>query len=158
MQLEVGYIGKIIRNEFMEENLDAVPYMTTLNGQSFAQAYSQLYQQMFFSGVSAGNVTAQPFLEAALGGAGSAYCAGFTSCTAALASKNTSLIKETAVSDLWSAMNKVSELGPGTDHARPGRSGKYGRPGDFHLDARQQRLGQLQRAVRDATASTTGTA
>jgi hypothetical protein len=107
MQLEGGYIGKIIRNEVMEENLDAVPYMTTLNGQSFAQAYSQLYEQMFFSGVSAANVSAQPFLEAALGGAGSAYCAGFTSCTAALASKNTSLIKETAVSDLWAAMNKV---------------------------------------------------
>jgi Carboxypeptidase regulatory-like domain len=108
MQLEAGYIGKIIRNEYVEENLDAVPYMTTLNGQSFAQAYSQLYQQMFFSGVSAANVSAQPFLEAALGGAGSAYCAGFTSCTAALASKNTSLIKQTAVSDLWAAMNKVS--------------------------------------------------
>ncbi len=101
MALEVGYIGKIIRNEAMEENLDAVPYMTTLIGQNFAQAYAQLYQQMFFSGVSAANVSSQPFLEAALGGAGSAYCAGFTSCTAALASKNTSLIKETAVSDLW---------------------------------------------------------
>jgi len=123
MQVEAGYIGKIIRNEFMEENLDAVPYMTTLNGQSFAQAYSQLYQQMFFSGVSATNVSAQPFLEAALGGANSAYCAGFTSCTAALASKNTSLIKATAVSDLWSAMNKVSSWTLGRtmlDQAVPG--------------------------------------
>jgi hypothetical protein len=108
MRLEAGYIGKIIRNEFTEVNLDAVPYMTTLNGQSFAQAYSQLYQQMFFSGVSAANVSAQPFFETSLGGANSSYCAGFTSCTAALASKNTSLIKETAVSDLWAAMNKVS--------------------------------------------------
>ena len=125
MQLEAGYIGKIIRNEFMEENLDAVPYMTTLNGQSFAQAYVQLYQQMFFSGVSAANVSAQPFLEAALGGASSAYCAGFTSCTAALASKNTSLIKETAVSDLWSAMNKIASWTLGRtmlDQAVPGNT------------------------------------
>ena len=30
MELEAGCIGKIIRNEVMEENLDAVPYMTTL--------------------------------------------------------------------------------------------------------------------------------
>src|SRR5262249_17454615 len=29
LQLEVGYIGKIIRNEFMEYDLDSVPYMTT---------------------------------------------------------------------------------------------------------------------------------
>jgi hypothetical protein len=107
MQLEVGYIGKIIAREYMEENLDAVPYITTLNGQQFSQAYSQLYQQMFFSGVSAASVSPQPFFESALGGANSTYCAGFSNCTAALASKNTSLIKETAVSDLWSAMNKA---------------------------------------------------
>jgi hypothetical protein len=123
MALEVGYIGKILRNEAMEENLDALPYMTTLNGQNFAQAYAQLYQQMFFSGVSAANVSSQPFFEAALGGAGSAYCAGFTSCTAALASQNTSLIKQTAVSDLWSAMNKVASWTLGRtmlDQAAPG--------------------------------------
>ena len=149
MQFEVGYIGKIIRNEVMEENLDAVPYMTTLNGQSFAQAYAQLYQQMFFSGVSAGNVSAQPFFEAALGGAGSAYCAGFASCTAALASKNTSLIKETAVSDLWSAMNKVPSWTLGRTMLDQPVPGSYGRPDHFHRYDRQQWLGQLQRVVRE---------
>ncbi len=107
LQLEVGYTGKIIRNEFMEVNLDSVPYMETLGGQSFAQGYSQVFQQMFFNGVSAGNVTAQPFFENALGGAGSAYCAGYASCTAALASKNSALFKETAVSDIWNAMTKA---------------------------------------------------
>jgi hypothetical protein len=108
VQLEVGYIGKILRNEFMELNLDAVPYMTTLSGQSFATAYAQVWQQMFFNGQTAGSVTAQPFFEAALGGAGSAYCAGYSSCTAALASKNTTLFKETAVSDIWNAMTKAT--------------------------------------------------
>ncbi len=107
LQLEVGYIGKIIRNEFAEENLDAVPYMTTLNNQTFAQAYSQLFQAVYFQGVNPANVASQPFFEAALGGSGSAYCAGYSSCTAAVASKNTSLIKGVAVSDLWLAMNKA---------------------------------------------------
>ena len=105
--LEVGYIGKIIRNEYMLINLDSVPTMTTAAGQSFAQAYGQLYQQMVFNGVSPANVAAQPFIENVLGGPGNSYCQGFASCTAALASKNTTLIKETAVSDLWNAMSKT---------------------------------------------------
>ena len=33
MTLEVGYVGRIIRNELQALNLDAVPYMTTLGGQ-----------------------------------------------------------------------------------------------------------------------------
>jgi len=107
LSLEVGYIGKILRNEYMLVNLDQVPYMTTLGGQSFAQAYSQIYQQLVFSGQSAANITAQPFIESALGGSASAYCQGYSSCTAALVSKNTTLVKETAVSDLWNAMTKV---------------------------------------------------
>ncbi|HTS27884.1 MAG TPA: carboxypeptidase-like regulatory domain-containing protein [Bryobacteraceae bacterium] len=105
--LEIGYIGKIIRNEYMLVNLDSVPYMTTLGGQSFAQAFGALYQQLVFNGYSPANVSNQAFFESALGGANSAYCQGYTSCTAALASKNTALIKETAVSDLWNAMGKA---------------------------------------------------
>ncbi|SPF54390.1 Cna B domain protein (fragment) [Candidatus Sulfopaludibacter sp. SbA4] len=107
-QFEIGYVGKILRNEFMEINLDAVPYMTTLGGQSFAQAYSQMYQQMFFSGVSAANVAAQSFFEAAMGGPGSAFCKGFANCTSAVATNYGSLVTETAVSDLWNKMNATS--------------------------------------------------
>src|SRR5271157_457249 len=107
MSLEVGYIGKKLTNTYMLMNLDAVPYMTTLSGQTFASAYSQMYQQMVFNGQNPLNVTAQPFIESALGGSNAAYCQGFTSCTAALASKNTNLIRETAVTDLWNAMGKV---------------------------------------------------
>jgi Carboxypeptidase regulatory-like domain len=107
VHLEVGYTGKIIKNEFMEVNLDSVPYMETLNGQSFQSAYSQAWQQMFFSGVNPASVTAQPFFEAALGGSASAYCTGYASCTAALVSKNNALFKETAVSDIWNAMTKA---------------------------------------------------
>jgi hypothetical protein len=107
VQLEVGYSGKILRNEFAEVNLDSVPYMETLGGQSFAQAYSQVWQQMFFNSVSPANVTAQQFFERALGGSGSSYCAGYASCTSALVSKNNALFKETAVSDIWNAMTKT---------------------------------------------------
>jgi hypothetical protein len=106
--IEVGYLGRIIRNEFQEINLDAVPYMTTLGGQPFAQAWGSLYSQVVFSSVAPGNVTAQPFLENALGGAGSLYCAGFSSCAAAFATKNTSLITNSAAADAWAALSKAS--------------------------------------------------
>ncbi len=52
MTLETGYIGRIIRNEEQEINIDAVPYMTTLNGQSFAQAYAATYLAMANVGIS----------------------------------------------------------------------------------------------------------
>jgi hypothetical protein len=50
-------------------------------------------------------VTTQPFFEAALGGAGSAYCNKFASCTAAVASNQASAIKSTLVYNLWTALN-----------------------------------------------------
>ena len=112
MALEVGYLGRLLRNEFQEINLDAVPYMTTLNGQSFAQAWANIYNAMYPNGVSSGlaaaSLAAQPFLEAALGGGSSSYCAGFASCTAAAASNNSSLIQFTRVSDFWKALNGAS--------------------------------------------------
>ena len=46
MVVEAGYIGRKINNEFQEINLDAVPWMTTLNGQSFAQAWACVYNQI----------------------------------------------------------------------------------------------------------------
>ncbi len=41
MSLEVGYVGRIIRNEMLSRNLDAVPYMTTLAGQSIRRRVRQ---------------------------------------------------------------------------------------------------------------------
>ena len=38
--MEVGYIGRIINNEYMGINLNAVPYMMTKGGQTFAKAYA----------------------------------------------------------------------------------------------------------------------
>ena len=63
--VEIGYIGMISRNEQWRAELNAVPYMTTLNGQTFASAFANIYQAM-----SSGQaVSAQPFFESAMGGA-----------------------------------------------------------------------------------------
>src|SRR5262245_9268664 len=48
---EVGYIGRRIRNEYQSINIDAVPHMTTLNGQAFSSAFANLYGQI--AGLSA---------------------------------------------------------------------------------------------------------
>jgi hypothetical protein len=40
MILEAGYIGRRITHEYQPINLNAVPYMMTLDGQSFASAYA----------------------------------------------------------------------------------------------------------------------
>ncbi len=59
--------------------------MTTLGGQSFAQAFNAMYWPITAGGTPA----PQPFFENALGGANSAFCKGFTSCTAAVATNAT---------------------------------------------------------------------
>ena len=108
--LEVGYIGRIIRNEWQEVDLDAVPYMTTLGGQSFAQAFANAYFAVAAAGDNNVNVSPQPFLESALGGANSSFCKGYGSCTAAVVNNGNmnSLIANNQVYQLWAALNGAS--------------------------------------------------
>lgn len=109
MTFETGYIGKIIRNELQEMNIDAVPYMTTLGSQSFAQAYAATYFALAANNFSTSTaVAAQPFFETALGGANSSYCKGAASCTAKLVSQTASLFQHTEVSNIWRTMNSAS--------------------------------------------------
>jgi hypothetical protein len=95
LSLEVGYIGRLINHEYFPTNINAVPYMMTKGGQTFAKAYANLLLQYCggiqgLAGTNCGgpngnvnnNVTPQPFFEAALAGTG--YCNGFSSCTAAV--------------------------------------------------------------------------
>lgn len=119
--LEVGYIGRRIRNEYQSVNLDAVPYMTTLNGQSFASAFANLYLALS-SGQNPRNVQSQPWFEAALGGANSAFCARASSCTAAVALNQSSNITSTRVYDLWSSLSRESSwaLGRTMPSSSPG--------------------------------------
>jgi len=107
--LEVGYIGRKIGNEFSEINLDAVPTMTTLSGQTFAQAYANVQTEMcgtaaVCSSPNLGAVTTQPFFENVMGGSTGAYCAGFSSCTAAIASKQEKNFETAAVTAIWNGL------------------------------------------------------
>ncbi len=102
--IELGYVGVRTRDEQLALNLDAVPHMTTLNGQSFAQAFANTYQAL-----NSGQTTlqAQPFFESAMGGPSSAYCTGFANCTAAVASKQRTNILTTSVYNMWAALNSA---------------------------------------------------
>ncbi len=105
VSFEAGYIGRIIKNEFQLVNLDAVPTMYTLGGESFATAFAQLYNA---ASAGATSMAAQPFLEAALGGASSGYCATYGSCTNAVLQKQKSQITATQVYTLWSTLSKAN--------------------------------------------------
>jgi hypothetical protein len=114
--LELGYIGRRIRDEYQPVNMNAVPYMMTKGGQQFSQAYRNVVLQ-YCGGIAglagggcaatAGAVTPQPFFEAALKGTG--YCAGFTSCTAAVVAKEgtggTGNLADAEVWSLWSDLD-----------------------------------------------------
>ncbi len=116
--MEVGYIGRKISNEFQEINIDAVPWMTTVNGQSFAQAYANVYSE--YCGLQGANasgttclknsaaVTNQPFFEAALGGANSSYCAALNSCTKTVVANEGGNFSTTAVNAMWLDLGKAS--------------------------------------------------
>ena len=110
--IEVGYIGRRIRHEFQEIDLDAVPYMMTLGGQTFADAYGKLYVAICGFGPTCANNAytgaAQPFFEAALAKAGGTFCNGFANCTAAVASKELARFQATRVSDLWADLNAAN--------------------------------------------------
>lgn len=114
MIVEVGYIGRKISNEFQEINIDAVPYMTTLGGQSYAQAFASVYKELcglgttICSTANQGAITPQPFFEAAMGGPSSAYCAGAASCTAAVAKNEAANFQNGKGFNVWSDLSTKS--------------------------------------------------
>ena len=131
LTLEIGYIGRRITHEYQPININAVPYMMTLGGQKFSSAYASVMQQLGCTGnvaacganipsktLSNGNanpayntyfdtLTAQPFFEAAMNTtsygdtSGNSYCAGFTSCTAAVAANEAGNFTNAQVWSLW---------------------------------------------------------
>jgi hypothetical protein len=113
MSLEVGYIGRTIANEFQEINFDAVPWMTTLNGQSYAQAWASVFNQICpgagpTCAASSITPTAQPFFEAAMGGPNSPYCAGSASCTAAVVKNEGANIRTTKAYTTWLDLSRAN--------------------------------------------------
>jgi hypothetical protein len=119
--LEVGYIGRRITHEYQPVNLNAVPYMMTQGGQQFAQAYKNVVLQLCggVQGLAGGgcngngaggplaatSITPQPFFEHAMN---PAYCAGATSCTAAVVTNELANLTTAQVWNLWSALDGPS--------------------------------------------------
>jgi hypothetical protein len=108
IMIEAGYIGRRITHEYQPININSVPYMMTLGGQRFDKAYAAVETQYCGLGgpncaANAGAVTPQPFFEAALTGTG--YCTGFSSCTAAMVSKEAANLGNQSVWNLWSDLD-----------------------------------------------------
>ena len=109
--MEFGYIGRLIHHEYQPINVNAVPYMMTLGGQSFEQAYLNVETAMGCTKSEAAcqasgvpTVAPQPFFETALSGTG--YCNNFANCTTAVVTKQFSRFQNQEVWTLWSALDK----------------------------------------------------
>ena len=123
--MELGYIGRRITHEYLPVDLNAVPYMMTLGGQRFDQAYAAVETAMGCTqsaaackaanaATVASSIAPQPFFEAALAGTG--YCTGFSSCTAAVVSSANPNVasgkgqftnfQQQKVWSLWSALDQ----------------------------------------------------
>jgi len=130
MSIEVGYIGRIIKNEYLGVNLNAVPYMMTLGGQSFAKAYANMVIGYCGNGnlnnMGGGNcignaaaVTPQPFFETALAGTG--YCNGYANCTqAVMANEGNNGTGNLSIQNVWSLWSDLDQGGslPGFNFSR----------------------------------------
>jgi hypothetical protein len=109
--LELGYIGRLLHHEYQPYNLNVVPYMMVQGGQDFKSAYAALETQLGCA-TSLGacgaagmptNVTAQPFFETALAGTG--YCTGYASCTAAVVANEFGNLVTQSVWSIWSDLD-----------------------------------------------------
>ena len=111
VSVEVGYIGRKIAHEYQPININTVPYMMTLGGQQFSTAWRNVLLQYcgglagMAGGGCAGNaaaVTPQPFFEAAMN---PAYCAGSTSCTAAVVQNEAYTLGGDVMWNMWSDLD-----------------------------------------------------
>lgn len=115
MILELGYVGRWAKHLYQGIDLNDVPWMMNVGGQTFAQAYANVWSaltgQALPGQASAVSKTAtQPFFEKAL--AGSAYCGGFANCTAAVASQEYGNITSNSVTSMWQDMEHSFVFGP----------------------------------------------
>jgi hypothetical protein len=106
--VEIGYVGNWDNNLYQGIDLNDAPFMMKQGGQTFANAYDNLWSEL-----NKGQpITAQPFFETALGGPKSAYCTGFGSCSAAVASNEVANITTESVTSLWSDLDSSYTFGP----------------------------------------------
>jgi hypothetical protein len=119
VSLEVGYIGRLINHEYQPININSVPYMMTMGGQRFDQAYANVVLQYCggVQGLGGGNcaanaaaVTPQPFFETALKGTG--FCTGAPNCTQALvAAEGASGTGNLTFANVWSLWSDLDTGG-----------------------------------------------
>lgn len=118
--LEVGGISRWIHNEYQPININSVPYMMTLGGQSFASAYaavekamgcanSQVACQSATVATTLASLSPQPFFETALAGTG--FCNGFPNCTAAIVNGEFANFQSQSVWSMWSDLDKGGGAG-----------------------------------------------
>jgi Carboxypeptidase regulatory-like domain len=109
-RLEIGYIGHTARNIYQGIDLNQVPFFMTAGGQSFAQAFDALAQQL-----KTGAITPQPFFETTL--AGSTFCKSQPSCTAGVAAKFSGDVTNQRVRNVFNGIQGSFVLGPATNAA-----------------------------------------
>ena len=127
--IEVGYIGRRITHEYQPLNINAVPYMMTLGGQSFAKAYAAVETASGFGNawgcsvaIASGKtcnqsggintlpgLAAQPFFETALAGTG--YCTGYANCTDAVVDKEGGAGGNLSQQNVWSMWSDLDNGG-----------------------------------------------
>ena len=118
--MEVGYIGRRVKHEYQPINVNAVPYMMTIGGQRFDNAYANLVLQYCggMAGLAGGNcagnvsaVTAQPFFENALAGTGYCNVAGAANCTQAVAINEGGTGGNLSTQNVWSMWSDLDNGG-----------------------------------------------
>jgi len=109
--LEIGYVRRDARNLLVGMTLNQIPYMMVYGGQSFAQAYDNVADQVR-AGVATASITAQPFFETAL--AGTSYCQGNPNCTAGVVAKFSSNIRNSQVFNLFNGLQSSFVFGLAT--------------------------------------------
>jgi hypothetical protein len=127
--IEFGYIGRRITHEYQPLNINAVPYMMTLGGQSFAKAYAAIETASGFGNTwgcsvalqanktcnqSGGfntlpGLAAQPFFETALAGTG--YCNGYANCTDAVVDKEGGAGGNLSQQNVWNMWSDLDNGG-----------------------------------------------
>lgn len=100
--LEVGWVGVWGHHLFQGIDMNTVPWMLTLGGQSFANAWGQMFTQV----TNGQPVAEQPFFAQAMGGSGSAFCGG--NCSAALATSLSSFVTTDDVTDFFGGMETTT--------------------------------------------------
>jgi len=100
MIVEVGYTGRWAKHIFQGVDINDVPWMMVQGGQTLAKAWDAIAVPAAKGNT---NPPVQPWFETAL--KGSSYCGGYSSCTAAVASKESNRTSVDDLTDLWADLD-----------------------------------------------------